>query len=84
MLQIIEEKMTPENFCYWLQGFFELNSDIPPTKREQIIKDHLQTVFKKVTPTYTSTVADNKYFERDGGFAVPNTGTINPPGQFIC
>lgn len=40
--------MTPEQFTYWLQGFIEIN-----TKQLQIIKDHLNTVFKKETPDYS-------------------------------
>jgi len=46
--------MTPEQFTYWLQGFIEIND--PKTigeKETQIIKDHLSTVFKKVTPNST-------------------------------
>lgn len=45
--------MTPEQFTYWLQGFIEIND--PKTigeKETQIIKDHLATVFNKVTPNY--------------------------------
>jgi hypothetical protein len=47
--------MKPEEFAYWMQGFVELqNSDEPPTKEQwQIIKDHLQLVFNKVTPKYS-------------------------------
>lgn len=47
--------MTPEQFAYWLQGFAEMdNSEHPPTKEQwKMIKDHLQTVFKKVTPPLT-------------------------------
>jgi hypothetical protein len=47
--------MTPEQFAYWMQGFVEIqNSNEPPTKEQwQIIKDHLQLVFNKVTPQYT-------------------------------
>lgn len=48
-------KMTPENFCYWLQGWFELNQTIdhrngatPETL--QVMQDHLALVFNKVTP----------------------------------
>lgn len=42
--------MTPEQFAYWLQGFAEI-SQKPPTEAEwTIIKDHLATVFNKVTP----------------------------------
>ena len=45
--------MTPEQFCYWLQGFIELAGDDLKKldeKRIQIIKDHLDLVFNKVTP----------------------------------
>jgi hypothetical protein len=37
-----------ENFCFWLQGFFELNggaASITPEQAEQI-KTHLALVFK--------------------------------------
>ena len=44
--------MSPENFCYWLQGALELSQlgkfDYQQT---QIIQDHLDLVFKKETPT---------------------------------
>lgn len=52
MMQLIEKHMTPEQLCYWLQGFFELNGETALTKREQIIKDHLKEVFEKRTPEY--------------------------------
>ena len=44
--------MTPEQFCYWLQGFAEMNQESASITDQQwlIIKDHLQTVFTKVTP----------------------------------
>lgn len=44
--------MTPEQFCYWLQGFFELSCPIDGLSPTQIaaIRDHLNTVFNKVTP----------------------------------
>lgn len=42
--------MTPEQFCYWFQGFAELNPE-PPTKEQwQAMREHVETVFKKVTP----------------------------------
>jgi hypothetical protein len=47
--------MTPENFCYWLQGWFELNRTVdhregatPETLK--MIEDHLKLVFDKKTP----------------------------------
>jgi hypothetical protein len=42
--------MTPEQFCYWLQGYVEITGQEPTIEQWQIIKDHLQTVFNKVTP----------------------------------
>lgn len=42
--------MTPEQFCYWLQGFGELSADAPSPEQWQSIKEHLGEVFKKVTP----------------------------------
>jgi hypothetical protein len=48
-------KMTPEQFCYWLQGFAELQAagdfDLmaPDEEQWEMIVAHLQTVFKNVT-----------------------------------
>jgi hypothetical protein len=43
--------MTPEQFCYWMQGFTELSGGLPPTAEQwKSIGEHLQTVFKKETP----------------------------------
>jgi hypothetical protein len=49
--------MTPEQFCYWLQGFAELTEGEPnpDSAQWQMIKDHLNTVFNKVTVKRTST-----------------------------
>jgi hypothetical protein len=43
--------MTPRDFCYWLQGHFELQDDDKPLTKKQVgmIKEHLQLVFKKET-----------------------------------
>jgi|SRR5882724_4601951 len=43
--------MTPENFCYWLQGWLEIQNPARITP-EQIkeIQNHLDLVFTKVTP----------------------------------
>lgn len=50
--------MSPENLCFWLQGFLEIsnqeNQELS-AQQVQIIKDHLALVFKKETPVYTST-----------------------------
>lgn len=43
--------MTPEQFCYWMQGFVELSGGFPPTAEQwHSISEHLQTVFNKKTP----------------------------------
>lgn len=43
--------MTPEQFCYWLQGRAELQPDVPLSDAEwKSVREHLQLVFKKVTP----------------------------------
>lgn len=42
--------MTSEQFAYWMQGFVELNGETPTAEQWQSIKDHLKTVFAKVTP----------------------------------
>jgi len=42
--------MTPENFCYWLQGLFEIGNPEGLSKEQlAVIREHLQLVFKKVT-----------------------------------
>ena len=42
--------MTAEQFAYWMQGFAEMTAERPTAEQWQSIKDHLQTVFVKVTP----------------------------------
>lgn len=42
------QKMSPENFCYWLQGLFELQPDLKQLTSEQVemIRQHLKYVFQ--------------------------------------
>lgn len=43
--------MTPEQFCYWLQGRTELLPNQAPSAEEwAVIRDHLASVFVKQTP----------------------------------
>ena len=43
--------MTCEQFTYWLQGYFEISGTTYLSELQtQIVKDHLDLVFKKVTP----------------------------------
>lgn len=42
--------MTPQEFCYWLQGHVELGGKRPTDAQWKMIREHLALVFKKVTP----------------------------------
>lgn len=43
--------MTPKEFCYWLQGYTELNPNSTPDDSQwKMIQEHLKLVFTKVTP----------------------------------
>ena len=56
--------MSPENFCYWLQGAFELGKTDFSEKDIQNIRNHLELVFNKVTPnlnTMSDRVMPNIY-----------------------
>jgi hypothetical protein len=47
--------MTSRDFCYWLQGFFELSAQDGPITIEQkhIIKNHLAMVFThEIDPSF--------------------------------
>lgn len=48
--------MTPLQFCYWLQGYFELNPAAEPLTAAQVelIKQHLALAFKKETDALES------------------------------
>lgn len=55
--------MNERDFCYWLKGYFELSENSEwasaelTSKQQKIIKDHLDLVFKKVTPNYGTTLS---------------------------
>lgn len=84
--------MTPEQFCYWLQGFAELSGGCPPTPEQwKSICEHIATVFKKVTPP----VLDNKTrianpldayneFLRRNPPKESDTPKWHNPGDIIC
>lgn len=45
--------MTPEQFAYWLQGFAEMAGATPTDEQWKMIREHLGTVFLKVTNPLT-------------------------------
>jgi hypothetical protein len=43
--------MEPRDFCYWLQGLLEAGKVVTlDADQVQMVREHLQTVFVKVTP----------------------------------
>lgn len=63
MLKVINQHMTPENFCYWLQGLLELQPGLHSLDAEQVkmVREHLAYVFQhghlpsQATTTITET-----------------------------
>ncbi len=55
--------MTTTEFAYWLQGYFELtdSGQQMSAQQVQIIKDHLNLVFTKVTPNYVPLTSITSY-----------------------
>lgn len=52
--------MDTNHFCFWLQGFVELNDGKEPIPEQwRMIKEHLSTVFMKVTPPLIKTLDMN-------------------------
>jgi hypothetical protein len=62
--------MTPEQFTYWLQGFVEVGKTPPTPEQWQEIKNHLATVFHKVTPD----ISNPNMFKYDPNNTWPNLG----------
>jgi hypothetical protein len=62
--------MTPENFCYWLQGYFDLQETGLTFSDKQMgeVKNHLKLVFKKETPRiYKPTTFNHQEWEEQAG-----------------
>ena len=74
---VINDKMTPEQFVYWLQGWLEISD--PKTigeKETKMIKQHLDYVFSKghVTSSIITTGSPGITIQgQAGGFTVPQS-----------
>ncbi len=68
--------MTPEQFCYWLQGRAELVPTPPSEAEWTAIRDHLGAVFKKVTPDRYALqqLHDRAAEQQAAAFRAPNYG----------
>lgn len=65
--------MTPEQFCYWLQGKAELDPTPPTPEQWDSIREHLALVFVKVT---------RPVFPTAPGLTKPNM--LEPPFTITC
>lgn len=70
--------MTPEQFTYWLKGFFEISNseELTPTQ-VLIVKDHLNLVFNKVTPDRNNTYCWKTVSYGDSNLREYPSGLIN-------
>lgn len=64
--------MTPTNFCYWLQGYFELHGKIGPEGLSQsqadLIQKHLSMVFEhSIDPAAGSVEHQQRLSDLHGG-----------------
>lgn len=69
--------MKTENFCYWLQGFFELNNagfQGLTEKQVGVIKNHLALVFKHEIDSPDPT----------GELQAIHDGNPSPPEKYRC
>lgn len=72
--------MTSRDFCYWLQGYFEVaNPDVIHMDKIEMIKKHLNLVFiHEIDPS----MGDKK--EQDKLNKVHNTNPIDESKLFRC
>ena len=69
--------MTPENFCYWLNGYVDLVGYAPTEAQWECIKDHLILVFKQEVKPVSPTVIE-EYKEFDGEISVRQNLNTSP------
>jgi hypothetical protein len=83
------KKMTPENFCYWIQGLLELTPDLKTLTEEQVkmVRDHLGYVFTHMAPKAPSAAPPGNFDLRKAldSMAQEQTVSAGPLGQVsIC
>lgn len=79
--------MTSKDFCYWLQGFFELSSGTPHAltpEQVQTIKNHLKLVFlHEIDPSYSDDPTVQKIFQNIHDGKKPLEGiNLSKPDRF--
>ena len=73
--------MTPENFAYWLQGFSEICGQTPSEEQWEIIKDHLNLVFNKVTPNRVPPEVNIPQLKNSSGGGTQYCGLSSTTGE---
>lgn len=82
--------MTTEQFAYWLQGFAEVHGEPPNAEQWDVIKEHLQTCFVKVTldrkavPAKTVPIGTGDIPDWLKQINQQNPGTGFPPLTITC
>ncbi len=79
--------MNELNFCYWLKGFFEIqNPKTLDAKQTQEIKNHLDLVFKKVTPQLNNISVEERILcsNIEPNFSIDSIGASTPPHLKDC
>ena len=76
--------MTTEQFCYWLQGFMELNPSMatPSAEQMKMIREHLAEVFVKKTPPFHVSVGG--LLTAQGSHQTIGTGQNGPSVTVSC
>ena len=78
--------MSPRDFAFWLNGFFEITESEGLSERQvAIIKDHLKLVFQKETPDRSAgpflgndrEVFDKKYIQEALGIDPEERGNLS-------
>lgn len=76
--------MTTEAFAYWLKGYFEIENPKQLNELQtQIIKDHLEQVFTKLTPERNK-LPDFEFTPPAPVLYCHNGTGKMPDNQFIC
>jgi hypothetical protein len=76
--------MTSKDFCYWLNGFFELSEPNKSltTEQVQIIKNHLKLVFLyEIDPSYSKDETVQAIFQNLHDGKQPLEGVVMKPSD---
>lgn len=74
--------MTSRDFCYWLQGYFEISgSGSLSVEQAEVVRRHLALVFVHEIDPSAGPPAKQDELNKIHGTAAPTIGGIGPHGQ---